>query len=67
MDITFEEYIAKRTEVGDEKKGPQYRALGDTCSDGGGLGSEGFQMDELSAECSVEEGRGGMDGEGGMI
>lgn len=49
MDIEFAEDIAKGKEVGDEEKGPQDRALGHTRSDGEGLGSKGFELDELSA------------------
>lgn len=48
-DIEFAEDIAKGKEVDDEEKGPQDRALGHTRSDRGGLGFEGFELDELGA------------------
>ena len=47
--IKFTENKAKGKEVSNEKEGTQDRALGDTRGDRGGLGTEGFELDELSA------------------
>ena len=49
MDVVFAEDIAKRKEVDDEEKGPQDRALGHSSGDRGQVGTEGLELDELSA------------------
>lgn len=49
INIKFIENIAKWKEVGDEKRGCQSIALGNTCNDGERMGSEGFQLDK---ECT---------------
>ena len=49
VDVEFAEDIAKGKEIGNEERGPQDRALGHTRRDRGGLGGEGFELDELSA------------------
>ena len=51
--IKFTENKAKGKEVSNEKEGTQDRALGDTRGDRGGLGTEGFELDELSAVCEI--------------
>lgn len=47
--IKFTENKAKGKKVRDEEEGTQDRALGDTRGNRGGLGTEGFKLDELSA------------------
>ena len=49
VDVVFAENIAKGKEVDDEEKGPQDGALGHTSGDGGRVGTEGLELDELSA------------------
>ena len=51
--IKFTENKAKGKEGSNEKEGTQDRALGDTRGDRGGLGTEGFGLDELSAVCEI--------------
>lgn len=58
--IKFTENKAKGKEVCNEKEGTQDRALGDTRGDRGGMGTEGFELDELSAvrEIGMEPDKG---------
>lgn len=60
MDIEFMENIAKGVEVVDEKKRPQNRTLGHTCSDWDGVGFKRFELHELNVarEIGVERVRG---------
>lgn len=51
MDVEFVKNIAEREEI--ERKGPQGRALGDVCSDLGGVGSERFKLYELAVAGEV--------------
>ena len=48
MDVLFMKDIAKGNEVDDEEKEPQDRALGHTSGNGGQVGTEGLELDELS-------------------
>ena len=48
MDVVFAEDIAKGKEIDDEEKGPQDRALGHTSGDGGRVGTEGLELNELN-------------------
>lgn len=48
LNVEFTENGAKGEEISDEEEGAQDRALGHTCSDWGGVGFKGFELDELS-------------------
>ena len=53
MNVEFTENMAEGEKVGNEEEGPQDRALGHTCSDGGRDGFKGFELCELSAASEV--------------
>ena len=47
LNVEFTENGAKGEEISDEDEGAKDRALGHTCSDWGGVGFKGFELDEL--------------------